>query len=93
MKVAWHLFHHAHREHWAIEGYHRAIKQVCGAAKFFVRCKQAIRNHLFCSLRAFVELELQRWRGEIKSWYGLKRHLADAAVTHFIHQRTRAYSA
>ena len=86
-------FDHARREHWAIEGYHRVIKQVCHAERFFVRCQQAIRNHLFCSLRAFVELELQRWRGEIKSGYGLKRHLADAVVTHFIQQRTRAYGA
>ena len=45
---------------------------------------EAIRNHLFCALRAFVELALQRWRGEIKSGYGLKRHLVDAVVTHFI---------
>ena len=45
VKVAWHAFQQAHREHWAIEGYHRAIKQVCHAERFFVRCKQAIRNH------------------------------------------------
>ena len=93
MKVAWATFEQAHREHWAIESYHRAIKQVCHAERFFVRCQQAIRNHLFCSLRAFVELELQRWRGEIKSWYGLKRHVADQAMTAFIQQRTRAHSA
>ena len=93
MKVAWSTFHHAQQEHWGIEGYHRAIKQVCHAERFFVRCKQAIRNHLFCRLRAFVELELQRWRGEIKSGYGLKRHLADAVVINFIQQRARAQSA
>lgn len=50
-------------------------------------------NHLFCGLRAFVELELQRWRGEIPSWYGLKRRLADTVVTNFIQQRTHAHSA
>ena len=93
MKVAWVTFAQAHREHWAIESYHRAIKQVCHAERFFVRGRQAIRNHLFCSLRAFVELELQCWRGEIPSWYGLKRHLADVVVTSFIQQRTRAHSA
>ena len=93
MKVAWRTFHHAHREHWGIEGYHRAIKQVCHAERFFVRWKGAVRNHLFCVLRAFIQLELQRWRGEIKSWYGLKRHLADVAVTNFIQQRTRTHGA
>ena len=93
MKVALGYFRHVHQSHWGIECYHRAIKQVCGAEKFFVRWKGAIRNHLFCSLRAFVHLELQRWRGEIKSWYSFKRHLADEAVTSFIHRRTHAFSA
>ena len=93
MQVAQGTFRHVHRQHRGIECDHRAIKQVCGAEKFFVRWKGAIRNHLFCSLRAFVQLELQRWRGEIKSWYALKRHLADAAVTSFIHQRTHAFGA
>ena len=93
MKTALDRFNHVHREHWGIESYQRAIKQVCGAEKFLVRWKTAIRNHLFCALRAFVQLELQRWHGQIKSWYSLKRHLANEAVTSFIQQRTRAYSA
>ena len=93
MKVAWHTFHQAHREHWAVECYHRAIKQVCHAERFFVRCKQAIRNHVFCALRAFIHLEVQRGRGEIESWYALKRHLADAVVTHFIQQRIHHHGA
>lgn len=93
MKIALNSFERVHRQHWGIESYHRAIKGVCGAEKFFVRWKGAIRNHLFCVLRAFVDLEMRRWRGEIKSWYSLKRHLVDEAVTNFIHQRTRAFSA
>ena len=71
MKTALGYFKHVHRVHWGIESYHRAIKQVCGAERFFVRWKGAIRNHLFCVLRAFTQLELQRWCGEIKSWYSL----------------------
>ena len=93
MKSALGYFKHLHRAHWGIESYHRAIKQVCGAEKFFVRWKGAIRNHLFCVLRAFTHLELLRWRGEIKSWYSLKRHLADTAVTQFIQRRTHAFGA
>ena len=93
MKVALGTFEHVHRQHWGIECYHRAIKQVCGAEKFFVRWKRAIRNHLFCVLRAFTQLEMRRWRGEIASWYSLKRHLFDDAVTDFIRQQTRAFSA
>lgn len=93
MKTALGYFEHVHRAHWDIESYHRAIKQVCGAEKFFVRWKGAIRNHLFCVLRAFTQLEVLLRRGEIKSWYSLKRRLVDEAVTNFIHQRTRAFSA
>jgi hypothetical protein len=93
MKVAVGSFCHVHREHWGIESYHRAIKQLCRAERFFVRWKTDIRTHLFCALRAFVHLEIQRWRGEIQSWYALKRHLVDEAVTRFIHRRTRRYSA
>ena len=93
MKTALGTFRHLHRQHGGIESYHRAIKQVCGAEKFFVRWKAAIRNHLFCVLRAFTHLELQRWRGEIQSWYSLQRHLADEAVTHFIQRRTHTFSA
>lgn len=93
MKTAVGYFKAVHRQHWGIESYHRAIKQVCHAERFFVRWKTAIRNHLFCALRAFTQLEIQRWRGEIKSWYSLKRHLIDEAVTNFIQQRTRSYSA
>ena len=93
MKTALGYFRRVHQLHWSIENYHRALKQVCSAEKCFVRFKKAICNHLFCSLRAFVQLELQRWRGEIKSWYAFKRHFADAAVTTFIQQRTHALGA
>jgi hypothetical protein len=93
MKVALGYFRHVHRQHWGIECYHRAIKQVWHAEKFFVRWKTAIRNHLFCALRAFVQLEIQRWRGEIESWYTLKRHLLDHAVTNFIRQRMHLHGA
>ena len=93
MKVTLGSFRRVHRAHWGIECYHRAIKGLCGAEKFFVRWKGAIRNHLFCVLRAFTQLEIMRWRGEIKSWYSLKRHLFDEAVTNFIQQRIHAFSA
>ena len=93
MKVARATFEQAHREHWTVECYDRALKQVCHAERFFVRGQQAIRNHLFCSLRAFAQLELQRGCGKSKNWYSLKRHLADDAVTNFIQQRTRPHGA
>lgn len=93
MKTALGYFRRVHQTHWGIENYHRALKQVCAAEKCFARYKKAICNHLFCSLRAFVQLELRRWRGEIKSWYAFKRHLADEVVATFIQQRTHTFSA
>ena len=51
-----------------------------------MRWKQAIRNHVFCALRAFLQLEDKRSRGLISSWYEFKRHLADQAVSNFIRQ-------
>jgi hypothetical protein len=93
MKVAHGHFVHAHRQHWSIEGYHRAIKQLCHAEKFFVRWKRAIGNHIFCALRAFLKLEETRSRGLIASWYELKRHLIDQAVGDFIHQMAGQHSA
>jgi hypothetical protein len=43
--------------HWGIECYHRALKQLCGLSKFQVRKTEAIVTHVFCSLRAFCQLE------------------------------------
>ena len=41
-------------------------------------------THVFCALRAFMHLELNRSRGLIASWYDFKRHFADQAITNFI---------
>jgi hypothetical protein len=68
MKVAYGHFVHVQRQHWSIECYPRAIKQVCHAEKFFVRWKRAIGNHVFCALRAFLKLEEKRSRGLISKW-------------------------
>jgi hypothetical protein len=93
MKVAYGHFVHVHRQHWSIECYHRALKQVCHAEQFFVRWKRAIANHVFCALRAFLQLEERRSRGLIASWYELKRHLIDQAVGAFIQQMAGQHSA
>lgn len=53
-------FNQWHSIHWGIECYHRAIKQVCGIERFMVRTTEAIKNHIFCSIRAFTQLELMR---------------------------------
>lgn len=55
-----------HDTHWGIETFHRAIKQVCGICRFMVRDSHAIKTHIFCSLQAFVRLELMRSEKTIK---------------------------
>ena len=84
MKIAFGHFKHVRSLQWKIECYHHAIKEVCHVCRFFVRWKRAISNHVFCSLRAFLKLEVHRFTGQISSWYQFKRHFADQALTTFI---------
>ena len=68
-------FKKIHDSHWSIERYHRAIKQVCNIEKFQVRGSRLIKNHIYCALHAFVELELMRFSKKIVNWYQIKREL------------------
>ena len=70
--------------HWGIECYHRALKQLCGLSKFQVRKTKSIITHVFCSLRAFCQLELMRIKETIESWYSLKRELSLKVAREFI---------
>jgi hypothetical protein len=73
--------------HWGIECYHRALKQLCGLSKFQVRKTEAIITHVFCSLRAFCELELMRTTDIIESWYDLQRELSLKVSREFIKEQ------
>lgn len=73
-----------HDTHWGIETFHRAIKQVCGICRFMVRDSQAIKTHIFCSLQAFVRLELMRSENLISNWYELQRNLFTLVVREYI---------
>lgn len=77
-------FKRIHDAHWGIEQFHRAIKQVCNIERFHVRDSQAIRNHLFCSLWGFVQLERQRSQGAILNWYQPRRDLFNDVLRQFI---------
>lgn len=79
-------FEPLHALHWGIECFHRASKQLCGLQRFRVRLSEAIHTHVFCSLRAFVELELQVWRQQLDNWYGLQRNLYQEVARQFILQ-------
>jgi Transposase DDE domain len=73
-----------HDTHWEIETFHRAIKQVCGICRFMVRDSQAIKTHIFCSLQAFVRLELMRSEKTITNWYEVQRNLFTEVVREYI---------
>lgn len=78
-------FQKLHGQHWKIEEYHRAIKQVCNIERFQVRTKGAILNHLFASLCSFVHLQLMRITDLISNSYQFKRELYTNVVSSFIH--------
>jgi hypothetical protein len=77
-------FREIHDTHWSIETFHRAIKQVCGIGRFMVRNTQAIKNHIFCSLQAFVRLELMRSQKMISNWYEVQRNLFIKVIREYI---------
>ncbi|WP_346294389.1 IS701 family transposase [Sphaerothrix gracilis] len=79
-------FEQLHTLHWGIECFHRAGKQLCALKRFRVRLKEAIDTHIFCALRAFVELELQVWHQQLGNWYELQRHLYQDVARQFILQ-------
>lgn len=71
-------------KHWGIEVYHRALKQICNLNKFFVRKISAICTHIFCSLRAFCQLELMRVSEIVENWYEVQRNLYIEVARKFI---------
>lgn len=83
-------FERLHKLHWKIETYHRAIKQVCNIERFQVRKEYSIRTHIFCSLSAFVKLELMRFEKNIDTWYQIKKELFLESMKKFIQQHEHA---
>ena len=82
--IDWSEFKKIHDQHWGIEQYHRALKQVCNIERFQVRESQAIRTHIFCAIRGFVQLELLRFKAQIVNWYSLQRELFTEVIRSFI---------
>ena len=68
-------FSKIHDQHWQIEQYHRAIKQVCHIEHFQVRSEQPVRNHIFAAILAFVYLQKMQMAREIMNIYQHQREL------------------
>ncbi len=70
------------RQAFAIENYHRALKQYCAVEKCQARSAVAQKNHILFSLRTFVRLEVARRRTG-KSCYETKLTIIQDAVRTF----------
>lgn len=68
---------------WAIENYHRGIKQFCLIERAQVRSRRAWRNHIGLCLRAFLRLESHCHHKGI-SWFEAKTSIIRAAVRDYI---------
>ncbi|MFN3315595.1 MAG: transposase [Raineya sp.] len=68
-------FQMAHKNHWNIELYHRAIKQLCNIERFLVRRTIAVKNHIFSALWAFISLEEKVIQKIITNWYQFRENL------------------
>ncbi len=68
---------------WAIEEYHRGIKQFVGVERCFARKAVAQRNHIGLALRAFLRIERHRFLTGI-SWFEAKTSIIRDAVRAYL---------
>ena len=68
---------------WGIEEYHRGIKQCCGVERAQVRGAVAQMNHIACSIRAFIRLEVNRLKTGV-SWYEAKLSIIRDAIRTYL---------
>lgn len=74
-------------ERWKIEEYHRALKQITGIEKCQARNGRAQKNHIFCSILAFIALEAKRLKNGI-SWYQSKYQIVKEAIKTYLKSPT-----
>ena len=73
----------AARRSWAIENYHRGLKQYCGVEGCQARSAQAQRNHSGWAIRAFLRLEHRRICSA-QSWFTSKLDIIRPAVQSYL---------
>ncbi len=64
---------------WAIEEYHRAVKQCCNIERCQARSSRAQRNHIGMAIRAFVRLSWHFYTTGV-SWYESKAQIIREAI-------------
>ena len=68
---------------WAIENYHRGLKQCCGVERCQARAGRAQRNHIGMAIRAFLRLERHFYATGV-SWYEAKARIYRPAVRAYL---------
>lgn len=71
------------RQAWAIETYHRGLKQFCGVERCAARSARAQRNHIGWGIRAFLRLEYHRFTSGT-SWFDTKLSIIRPAIQAFL---------
>jgi hypothetical protein len=69
---------------WSIENYHRALKELCCVEDCKIRKEAGQRNHINCSLRAFIRLEAVQHQQNI-TIYQAKWEIVRSAMTDYVH--------
>lgn len=64
---------------WAVEEYHRALKQCCNVERCQARSARAQRNHIGMSIRAFARLSWHFYTTGV-SWYEAKAAIVREAI-------------
>ena len=64
---------------WAVEEYHRALKQCCTRERCQARLARPQRNHIGMAIRAFVRLSWHFYTTGV-SWYEAKTWIVREAV-------------
>lgn len=72
---------------WAVEEYHRGLKQFTGAERCQTRMARAQRNHIGWAIRAFVRLEWHRFTTGV-SWFEARMRIIRDAVRAYLARPT-----
>ena len=70
---------------WAIEEYHRGIKQCVGIERVQIRLTRTQRNHIGLALRAFLRIEHYCYHTGI-SWFEAKLSIVREAIRDYLAQ-------
>ena len=70
---------------WSIENYHRALKELCCVRDCKIRKETGQRNHINCSLRAYIRLEAVQQQQDI-TIYQAKWEIIRSAIAEYVRQ-------